>query len=151
MTLTGVSTMYRRATHEWTKTAAIGVVVLSTMLMAGCKLDFAAATGGATELDRISLSGPSTVQVGDTIRLTASGSVTGLAGLLFLDPIRDGEFSVSDATIASILPFNPPPGDTTSLASVRVKGLKAGSVQVTVRARGKSDTHSIAVTPIGGN
>ena len=119
------------------------------MLMAGCNLDLAGAAGGPTELDKISLTGPSTVQVGDTIRLTASGSVTGLIGILVLDPIRDGSFSVSDSTIASIVPFNPPPGDTTSFASVRVKGLKVGNVQVTVRARGKSDTHSVAVTSTG--
>jgi hypothetical protein len=144
-----VSIMYHHTPLEWMRAVPVGVLALSTMLMAGCNLDLAGAAGGPTGLDKISLTGPSTVQVGDTIRLTASGSVTGLIGILVLDPIRDGIFSVSDSTIAAIVPFNPPPGDTTSFASVRVKGLKAGGVQVTVRARGKSDTHSIVVTPTG--
>lgn len=141
--------MYRHTSLDSTKAAAVGVLALATMLMAGCNLDFTGVAGGPTGLDKISLTGPSMVQVGDTIRLTASGSVTGLVGFLLIDPIRDGSFTVSDVTIAAIVPFNPPPGDTTSFASVRVEGLKSGRVQVTVSARGKSDTHSIDVTPAG--
>lgn len=141
--------MYRHTSLEWTKAASVGVLVGAIMLMTACNLDLAGAAGGPTGLGKISLTGPSTVQVGDTIRLTASGTVTGPVGFLLIDPIRDGIFTVSNATIATIVPFNPPPGDTTSFASVRVEGVKAGSVQVTVRARGKSDTHSIEVTSGG--
>jgi hypothetical protein len=124
-----------------------GVFLLGTALITGCKLDLTGVAGGSTGLENISLTGPSTVQVGDTIRLSASGSPTGLIGFLLLDPIRDGQFTVSDATIAAIVPLIPPPGDTTSVASVRVQGLKVGSVQVTVSARGKSATHPVEVTP----
>jgi hypothetical protein len=139
--------MRRYSQFKWTNDRPIRVFLVGTVLMTGCNLDFTGLAGGPTGLDKISLSGPSTVQVGDTIRLTASGSVTGFVGFLFLDPIRDGKFTVSDSTVAAIVPLIPPPGDTTSFASVRVEGLKSGSVQVTVRARGKSQTHSVEVTP----
>lgn len=130
-----------------TNDVLLGVFLASTAAVAGCNLDLAGVPGGPTQLGKISLTGPSTVQVGDTIRLTASGSVTGLIGFFLIDPIRDGKFTVSDSTIAAIVPFNPPPGDTTSFASVRVDGLKCGSIQVTVSTRGKSATHAIQVTP----
>jgi hypothetical protein len=128
------------------KLTVLGVLLIGTALLAGCNLDVTGVGGGPTGLENISLTGPSTVQVGDTIRLSASGSPSGLIGFLFLDPIRDGKFTVSDATIAAIVPLIPPPGDTTSVASVRVQGLKIGSVQVTVSARGKSATHPVEVT-----
>lgn len=141
--------MYRHTPLEWTRAVSVGVLAGAIVLMAACMPDFSRVAGGPTGLDKISLTGPSTVQVGDTIRLIASGSVTGIIGLLVIDPIRDGSFTVSDATIAAIVPFNPPAGDTTSFASVRLQGLKSGRVDVTVRARGKSDTHPVDVTPAG--
>ena len=128
---------------KWT---VLGVFLIGTALISGCNLDLTGVAGGSTGLISISLTGPSTVQVGDTIRLSASGSPNGLIGFLVLDPIRDGKFTVSDATIAAIIPLIPPPGDTTSVASVRVQGLKSGSVLVTVSARGKSATHPVEVT-----
>ena len=135
--------MRRYSRFKWTVS---GFFLIATALITGCNLDLTGIAGGPTGLERISLTGPSTVQVGDTIRLSASGSPSGLIGFLFLDPIRDGKFTVSDATIAAIVPLIPPPGDTTSVASVRVQGLKVGSVQVTVSARGKSATHPVVVT-----
>jgi len=129
------------------KDVLIGVVLVGTAFMSGCNADLLGVSSFETGLDKISLYGPSTVQVGDTVRLSASGSVTGIIGYLLIDRIPDGKFAVSDPTIAAILPFNPPPGDTTSFASVRVEGLKIGRVEVTVRARGKSATHSVEVTP----
>jgi hypothetical protein len=124
----------------------IGVFLVGTMLVTGCSVHPTGVSSLQTGLDRISLTGPSTVPVGDTIRLTATGSVTGLIGYLLIDRIPDGKFTVSDSTIAAIVPFNPAPGDTTSFASVRVEGVKSGTAQVTVRARGKSDTHAVQVT-----
>ncbi len=138
--------MRRYAHLKSTKDVLLGLVLAGTALLAACNLDLTGIAGGPMGVERISLTGPSTVQVGDTIRLSASGSPSGLIGFLFLDPIRDGKFTVSDATTAAIVPLIPPPGDTTSVASVRVQGLKVGSVQVTVSARGKSATHPVVVT-----
>jgi hypothetical protein len=117
-----------------------------TLLLASCGI------GGLNDvlgsgLGSISLRGPDTVAVGDTIRLGSWGTVTGLMGLFFYDPVRDGRFTVSDPTVAAITPFNPPASDTTSSSSVRVKGLKVGTVEITVSARGKSGTHSVHVIP----
>jgi hypothetical protein len=136
--------MRRYSQFKWTP---LGLFLIGTALITGCNLDLTGLDAAlSTGLDKISLTGPSTVLVGDTIRLSASGSVTGVIGFLLIDPIRDGTFTVSDATIAAIVPLIPPPGDTTSVASVRVQGLKGGSVQVTVSARGKSATHPVVVT-----
>lgn len=123
--------------------AGIVTLVLATAILGGCNftgLDF----GGG--LEKISLDGPSVVQVGDTIRLTASGSVSGLLGLLFLDRVLDARFKVSDPTVATIQAFIPPKTDTTSFASVLVRGRKVGRVDVTVSARSRSDTHIVDVT-----
>jgi len=132
---------YRSASRH---AAKIGFLSLLTILSAGCKLDLAPVTDEG-RLTAISLYGPSQVQVGDTVRLSASGSVSGIVGLLAYDRILDSRFTTSDPTIAAILPFTPPPGDTTSFMSVRVEGRKVGTVQITVSARGISETHLVNV------
>ena len=129
----------RSATHA----ARVGALMLATTFLAGCNLGVLDLAGG--NLQKVSLSGPSVVQVGDTIRLTASGSVDGLLGLMFLDRLLDARFTVSDPTVASISPFIPPKGDTTSFASVLVQGRKVGRVNVTVTDGSKSDTHPVDV------
>lgn len=133
----------RSATHV----ARIGALILATTFLAGCDLGVLDLAGG--NLQKISLGGPSVVQVGDTIRLTASGTVDGLLGLLFLDRLLDARFTVSDPTVASISPFIPPKGDSTSFASVLVKGLKVGRVNVTASEGSKSDTHPVDVVAPG--
>ena len=132
---------YRSPSHH---TAKIGLVGLVTILCAACNFDLAPVSDEG-RLTKISLYGPSQVQVGDTIRLSAEGSVSGLVGILFYDRILDGRFSASDTTIATILPFIPPPGDSTSVASVRVQGRKVGTVQIKVSARGLTETHRVDV------
>ena len=123
--------------------AGVVALILATAILSGCNLTGLDFGGG---LDKISLDGPSVVQVGDTIRLTASGSVSGLLGLLFLDRVLDARFKVSDPTVATIQPFIPPKTDTTSFSSVLVRGRKVGRVNVTVSARSKSGTHIVDVT-----
>jgi hypothetical protein len=132
-----------RVIHR-TKPMLLGGAII--LLMASCGIDGLNDAFGSG-LDTITLGGPDTVAVGDTIRLGARGTVTGLVGLFFYDPIRDGRFSVSDPTVAAITPFNPPASDTISSSSVRVRGLKVGTVHITVSARGKSGSHSVRVIP----
>jgi len=114
------------------------------ILCADCNFDLAPVSDEG-RLTKISLYGPSQVQVGDTIRLSAEGSVSGLVGILFYDRILDGRFSASDTTIATILPFIPLPTDSTSVASVLVEGRKVGTVQIKVSARGITETHRVDV------
>jgi hypothetical protein len=122
----------------------VAIVMLMSGLLGGCGLsEFTDAF--SSNLTGISLGGPSLVQVGDTVRLTAMGSVSGLIGIFGYDRILDGRFTVSDPTIATIVPFTPPPTDTTSFESVLVEGRQVGTVQVTVTARGFSGTHSVNV------
>src|SRR5688572_23091639 len=49
------------------------------------------------------------VEVGDTIRLTASGRVDGIAGIFGYSRILDAIWTTSDATIARIELLPPPP------------------------------------------
>ena len=139
-----IQTIIHRYRSISRRAAKIGLLSLLTILCADCKLDLAPLTDEG-RLTAISLYGPSQVQVGDTVRLSAMGSVSGIIGLLAYDRILDGRFTASDTTIATILPFTPPPNDTTSFTSVRVEGRKVGTVQITVSARGISETHLVDV------
>jgi hypothetical protein len=122
----------------------LGLLSLITILCAACDFNLGPASDEG-RLTKIGLYGESQVQVGDTIRLSAEGSVSGIVGLLFYDRILDGRFSASDTTIATILPFIPPPSDSTSVASVLVEGRKVGTVQIKVSARGITGTHRVDV------
>ena len=123
-------------------------VALITGLLNGCNFDLGPLTDDGRLLS-ISLGGPSQVQVGDTITLTAMGSVSGLIGIFFYDRILDGKFSISDPATASIIPFYPPPGDSTSFTGVKVVGRKPGSVVVAVTARRVTGIHSVEVIAAG--
>ena len=135
--------------HSRSQLARVAAVTLATAFLGACDMSSLGIDIAGGGLEKISLSGPSVVQVGDTIRLTASGSVTGLIGLLFLDRILDARFTVSDPNIATIQAFIPPKGDTTSFASVLVRGEKVGRVDVKVSARSKSDMHPVDVVEAG--
>lgn len=96
-------------------------------------------------LKSISVSGPDSVLVGDTIRLGARGTVGGLTGLFFFDRLLDAKWSVSDASLAQLTSILPPSGDSTSTTQALVRGLRAGTVQVTARARNISGVKTVRV------
>ena len=127
--------------------ARVIATMLGTAFLGACNLTGLDYAGG--ELEKVSLEGPSVVQVGDTIRLTAGGSVSGLVGLFAFDRLLDARFTVSDPTVATIQTFIPPEGDTTSFTTVLVRGRKVGRVDVTVSARSKSGTHPVDVVAAG--
>jgi hypothetical protein len=139
-----IQTIIHRYRSVSRRTGRLGFLTLVAILCADCNFNLGPVTDEG-RLTKISLYGPSQVQVGDTVRLSAEGSVSGLVGILFYDRILDGRFSASDTTIATILPFIPPPGDSTSVASVLVKGRKIGTVQIRVSARGLTETHRVDV------
>ena len=120
--------------------------LLTVWTVVACKIDVSGLTDEGRLLS-ITLDGPSQVQVGDTIRLSAYGKVSGLVGLLFIDRLLDGKFTASDPNLVSIQPFYPPSTDTTSTSSVLVTGRTVGSVEVTVTARGKKGMHPVQVIP----
>ncbi len=101
-------------------------------------------------LTRIEINGDSVVQVGNTLRLSTYGRVSGVVGILTYDRVLDAAWSASDPTIVSITPIKPPAGDSTSTASLLVRGVRAGSVQITVSARGVHATAPVRVTPASG-
>lgn len=91
------------------------------------------------------------VEVGDTVRLTATGAVDGLIGIFAYDRLLDARWAVSDPTIAQLqlLP-PPPPEDSTTTAQTLVRGLKPGNAHVTATARGITGDATVRIIPVVG-
>jgi hypothetical protein len=118
--------------------------------LSACKISTDIGIGGA--LNEITLSGPSFVAVGDTVRLSTWGRVSGIIGILAYDRVLDASWTVSDPSIATLVPTLPPKNDTTTTASAIVRGLGPGSVEITVSARGISGKTTMRVVqPSTGN
>jgi hypothetical protein len=91
------------------------------------------------------------VEVADTVRLTASGNVSGVLGLLTYDPVLDAQWAVADPTVARLEPLPPPPPeDSFPMARTLVRGLRPGTTRVTATARGKTGEATVRVFPILG-
>jgi hypothetical protein len=89
------------------------------------------------------------VEIGDTVRLTATGSVDGLLGIFSYDPLLDAVWAVSDPTIARVEPLPPPPPeDSFPRARTLIRGRRLGSVQVTASARGVTGDATVRVIPV---
>ena len=100
----------------------------------------------SSHLKSISVTSGGIVEVGDTIRLGASGSVTGLVGIFSYDPVLDAEWSISNPLVGRLetLPL-PPPEDSFPHARVLVRGLQPGKVTVSAQARGISGSAEVRV------
>jgi hypothetical protein len=101
----------------------------------------------AGPLMAISVGGDSAVAVSDTVRLSATGQVGGLIGLLAYDPLRDAKWSSSDPGIATVEAPAPTPDDT--LASpILVRGIRPGRVVIEATARGITGSKVMVVTRV---
>lgn len=107
--------------------------------------DLTDALGGTGELVEIAVSGPTTVAVGDTVRLAAWGTPTGIIGMLMYDRLLDAEWSTSAAEVATVEVRLPPPGDSTTTTEALVRGVQPGGARITARARGKSASLTVRV------
>jgi hypothetical protein len=89
------------------------------------------------------------VEVGDTVRLSATGRVDGIIGILFYDRLLDARWAISDPKIAQLLPLPlPPPQDSSTPTQTLVRGLLPGAVTVTASARGLSGNAPVRVIPV---
>lgn len=125
---------------------AISITSLSTLISCNA-LDLSGLSEiYSAQLKSIGVTSGGIVEVGDTIRLDASGSLTGLIGILAYDPVLDAKWSVSDPRIARLeaLPL-PPPEDSFPHARVLVRGLQPGKVTVSAQARGISGNAEVRV------
>lgn len=111
----------------------------------GCGPQITNPFGDQGRLTQIQVSGPPTVRVGDTVRFTAIGNVSGVLGIFELDRLTDAAWSVSDPSLAQVTPIPITPNDTTSYAQALVRGVSVGTVQVIVNARGVSSSHPLAI------
>jgi hypothetical protein len=122
--------------RAWCLTAPL---IATTPLITSCKaFDISGFTEAiSSNLTGIGVTTGAIVEVGDTVRLDATGSVGGLIGFLSYAPILDAVWSVSDLSIArlELLP-PPPPEDTYPHARVLVRGVKPGKVTVSAQSQG---------------
>jgi len=89
------------------------------------------------------------VEVGDTVRLTATGKPSGIIGMFTYDRLLDARWSVSDPSIAQIQPLPPPlPDDSVSPTRTLVRGLRLGSTSVIAAARGVKGQAMVRVIPV---
>lgn len=96
----------------------------------------------------IEVSAGSAVELGDTLRISAVGRPSGVMGLLAYDRLLDGKWSVSDPTVATITTLLPDAGDSTTTIEALLRGLRPGTVRVTMTARGRRGEASVRVLPI---
>ena len=91
----------------------------------------------SSRLTAIGVTSGGIVEVGDTIRLEASGSVSGLIGIFSYAPVLDAEWSVSNPLVAKLIPLPPPPPeDSFPRARVLVRGLQPGKDTVFAQSHG---------------
>ena len=120
----------------------------SALALAGC-LDIAAPPDiGGGRLVGISMTSDAVVEVGDTVRLAASGNVSGLIGMLMYDPLADAAWAVTDTTIARVEPVPPRAEDSIQYARARLTGVRRGAVQVVVTAGGVRSEAPARVVPV---
>jgi hypothetical protein len=118
---------------------------LAVPLALGACVDFTALDVAGGRLVSIGVNQSTVVEVGDTIRLTATEHVDGIVGMLTYDPILDARWSVSDQTIARLEPLPPPPKDD-SFPMARTL-VQPGTVHVMATARGTSGEAIVRVFP----
>ena len=115
------------------------LMVATMPLITSCKaLDISGFTEAfSSNLTAIGVTSGGIVEVGDTVRLDATGSVSGLIGIFSYAPILDAVWSVSDPSIAGLelLP-PPPPEDSYPHARVLVHGLQPGKVTLSAQSQG---------------
>ena len=115
------------------------VVVLAAfaMLATGCHIEplgssLDLAGGGLTG---ISVAGDSTVAVGGTAGVHATGSVSGLTGMFSYDPLADAVWSTENPRIATVARSEPQPGQGPAAYAI-ARGVAPGQTYLIVSARG---------------
>jgi hypothetical protein len=96
----------------------------------------------------ISVTQGAVVAVGDTIRMEATGQVSGAALILGgYDALPDAVWSISDPLVARLEAVQPAAVDSFPRARIRVRGLRVGQAVVSVSARGLTGTSDLRVVP----
>lgn len=129
-------------------------MIAATLAVTACKaLDLSGLSEVlSSDLTAIGVTSGGVVEVGDTIRLEASGSVSGLIGIFSYAPVLDAEWSVSNPLVARLITLPPPPPeDSFPRARILVQGLQLGKVTVTAQShgiRGSADVRVIQIDRI---
>ncbi len=106
------------------------LMIATTLAITACKVLDLSGMGEvfSSNLTAIGVTSGGVVEVGDTVRLEASGSVSGLIGIFSYAPILDAEWSVSNPLVARLITLPPPPPeDSFARARVLVQGVQPGT------------------------
>ena len=129
-------------------------MIAATLTVTACKaLDLSGLSEVfSSNLTAIGVTSGGVVEVGDTIRLEASGSVSGLIGIFSYAPVLDAEWSISNPLVARLITLPPPPPeDSFPRARILVQGVQPGRVSVTAQShgiRGSADVRVIQIDRI---
>jgi hypothetical protein len=125
------------------------IIPLALPLLLTACVDLTGLDIAGGHLTGISVDHGAIVEVGDTVRLSATGSVDGIIGILFYDRLLDAIWTISDPTIAQLQPLPlPPPQDSSTPTQTLVRGQQPGTVTVTASARGLSGKAPLRVIPV---
>jgi len=121
----------------------------AALALAACRVDAPVNPFPPPTLNGIVVSpARSEVQVGDTVRLNAIGTLSGLLGAFSFVPLDGAPWAVSDPAVARVEPLpTRPPTDSTRRAEALVRGLQPGTVRVTVSALGIEGSAEVRVAP----
>jgi hypothetical protein len=126
------------------------LLIGTTLAATGCKaLDLSGLSDlFSSDLTAIGVTSGGVVEVGDTIRLDASGHVSGLIGIFSYAPVLDAMWSVSDPLIAKLITLPPPPPeDSFPRAQILVQGVQVGKATISAQShgiRGSADVRVIS-------
>lgn len=126
------------------------LMIATTLAITACKvLDLSGLEEVfSSNLTAIGVTSGGVVEVGDTVRLEASGSVSGLIGIFSYAPILDAEWSVSNPLVARLITLPPPPPeDSFARARVLVQGVQPGNVTVSAQSHGIRGSSDVRVIP----
>jgi hypothetical protein len=125
------------------------IIPLAVPLLLTACVDLTGLDIAGGHLTSISVEHGAIVEVGDTVRLSATGSVDGIIGILFYDRLLDANWAISDPKIGQLLPLPlPPQQDSSTPTQTLVRGLRPGTVTVTASARGLSGAALLRVIPV---
>ncbi len=125
------------------------LIIATTLAVTGCKaLDLSGLSEVfSSNLTAVHVTG-GIVEVDDTLRLEASGSVSGLIGIFSYAPVLDAEWSVSNPLVVRLIALPPPPPeDSFPRARILVRGLQPGNVTVSVQSHGIRGGAEVRVIP----
>lgn len=114
-----------------------GSTLLVLVCLCGCDLSGLTDISGG-HLTSIDIYGDTLVAVGDTVRLSATGRLDGLIGILSYDPMNDARWSSWPPSIAIV-------ESSAKGSTILLRGISPGRAIIEAKARGVTGTYVVFV------